>query len=321
MKAFETSDKARRLREETLNQLEGFTYKVRDLLDSDAFVAASTSEERAKLESKASDASDWVYGDGADAPQKELKSRLKGLKDLVSPIQRRIEESSKRPELVKALKDSLNQTNTWIKTIKEQILEAEAFASSVSASATSSTEAASSVTEAPSQGTGEFDGLEDEQTTTSSTTTAAVEDRGPTPPLYTLEDIKELTELYDSIVSWLEEKMEKQDKLPETADPVLLVKEITEKTKKLEKAGVDMAMRSVKKFESRFKKNSSSKKSTKTKTKNTTKTSKDGSEPTIDLNFGANGEMPSAEEIEEMIKKLADEQKSKDETRTKHDEL
>ncbi len=321
LKAFETSDKARRLREETLNQLEGFTYKVRDLLDTDAFVAASTSEERAKLESKASDASDWVYGDGADAPQKELKSRLKGLKDLVSPIQRRIEESSKRPELVKALKDSLNQTNTWIKTIKEQILEAEAFASSVSASATSSTEAASSVTEAPSQGTGEFDGLEDEQTTTSSTTTAAVEDRGPTPPLYTLEDIKELTELYDSIVSWLEEKMEKQDKLPETADPVLLVKEITEKTKKLEKAGVDMAMRSVKKFESRFKKNSSSKKSTKTKTKNTTKTSKDGSEPTIDLNFGENGEMPSAEEIEEMIKKLADEQKSKDETRTKHDEL
>ncbi|KAJ2988533.1 hypothetical protein NUW58_g3923 [Xylaria curta] len=86
-------------------------------------------------------------------------------------------------------------------------------------------------------------------------------------------------------------------------------------------------MKSVRKFESKFKKNSSSKKSsktktkTKTKTKNATKTSEDGSGPTIDLNFGENGEVPSAEEIEEMIKKMAQEQKSKDETRTKHDEL
>jgi hypoxia up-regulated 1 len=322
LKAFETSDKARRLREETLNQLEGFTYKVRDLLELDTFVAASTAEERAKLESKASDASDWLYGDGADAPREKLKSRLKELKDIVSPIEKRIEESAKRPELIKALKDSLNQTNTWINTIKEQIREAEAFASSASASATSSTEAPSSVTAAPSQDGGDFDGLEDEQTTTSSTTTA-VESNGPPPPLYTMEDMKELTELYESVVAWLDEKMAEQDKLPETADPVLLVKEITEKTKKLEQAGIDMAMKSVRKFESKFKKNTSSKKSSKskTKTKSATKTSKDGSQPTIDMKFGENGEMPSAEEIEEMIKKMGQEQKSKDDAKTKHDEL
>ncbi|KAI3327949.1 actin-like ATPase domain-containing protein [Xylariaceae sp. AK1471] len=322
LKAFEASDKARRLREETLNQLEGFTYKVRDLLDSDAFVAASTSEERTKLESKASDASDWLYGDGVDAPREKLKSRLKELKDLVSPIEKRIEESSKRPELIKSLKDSLNQTSTWINTIKEQIREAEDFASSASASATSSTEAASSVTAAPSQDGGDFDGLEDEQTTTSSTTTAA-EDSGPPPPLYTMEDMTELTELYESIMVWLEEKIAEQDKLPETANPALLVKDLTEKAKKLEQAGIDMAMRSVKKFESKFKKNSSSKKSSKskTKTKSATKTSKGGSEPTIDFKFGENGEMPSAEEIEEMIKKMGQEQKSKDEAKTKHDEL
>ncbi|KAI0399216.1 Hsp70 protein-domain-containing protein [Xylaria palmicola] len=324
LKAFETSDKARRLREETLNQLEGFTYKVRDLLDSDKFVEASTSEEREKLESKASDASDWVYGAGAAAPHKELKSRLKELKDLVSPIEKRVEESSKRPELIKSLKESLNQTSTWINTIKDQIREAEAFASSASARATSSTEAASSVTEAPSQEAGEFDGLEDDQTTTTSTTTA-VEDNGPAPPLYTLDDIKELTALYDSIVGWLEAKMAEQEKLPLNANPVLLAKEIAEKAKELEQAGVDMAMRSVKKFESKFKKHSSSKKSsktktkTKTKTKSATKTSKDGSEPTIDVNFREKMEKLSAEEIEEMIKKLAEEQKSKDET--KHDEL
>ncbi|KAI8630995.1 actin-like ATPase domain-containing protein [Xylariaceae sp. FL1651] len=331
IKAFESSDKARRLREETLNQLEGFTYKVRDLLDSDSFVAASTSEERAKLEKKASAASEWLYDDGADAPRDELKSKLKELRDLVSPIEKRIEESTKRPELIQSLKDSLAKTNTWIDTIKKQILEAEAFASSASVSTTSSTEAASSITEAPSQNTGDFDGLEDEQTTTTSTTTA-LEDRGPAPPLYTLDDMKELTELYESIISWLEEKIAEQDKLPDTADPVLLVKDITEKTKQLEKAGVDMAMRSVRKFESKYKKSNSSKKSsktkTKTKTKGATKTNKDGSEPTIDsregenyIKLGENGEMPSAEEIEEMIKKMAQEQNRKDEAKTKHDEL
>ncbi|KAI1820553.1 Hsp70 protein-domain-containing protein [Xylaria intraflava] len=326
LKAFETSDKTRRLREEALNQLEGFTYKVRDLLESDDFVAASTSGERTELESRASDASDWIYGDGADAPREELTSRLQKLKDIVSPINHRIEESSKRPELIKALKESLSQTNTLLNTVKEQIREAEAFASSASASTTSSTEAASSVTEAPSQETGEFDGLEDEPTTSSTTT--AVESTGPAPPLYSLEDIKELAELYDSAVSWLEEKVAEQEKLPKTADPVLLVKDITDMTKKLEKAAMDMAMKSVRKLESKVKNGGSKKSSktksktkTKTKTSGTTETSKDDSAPTIDLKFGEDGQMPSAEEIEELIKQMGEEQKGKEEARTKHDEL
>jgi len=315
LKAFEISDKARRLREETLNQLEGYTYKVRDLLESDDFVAASTTEERLKLESKAGDASDWIYDEGADAPREELKSRLKELKDLVTPIQKRAEESAKRPELIKSLRDTLDKTNAWINTMKEQIREAEA---SASASATSSTEAASSITEAPSQSVGDFDGLEDDETTTSSATTTAVDDNGPPPPLYTMEDISEFMGLYESVVTWLEDKISEQEKLPETADPVLLVKDLTERAKQLEQAGIDLAMKSVKKFESKFKKNSSSKKSSKTKSKSSTKTSKDNSEPTIDLKFGENGEIPSAEELEEMIKKATQEQKNKD---TKHDEL
>ncbi|KAI0392502.1 actin-like ATPase domain-containing protein [Xylariaceae sp. FL0594] len=317
LKTFETSDKARRLREETLNQLEGYTYKVRDLLESDDFVAASTTEERSKLESKASDASDWIYDEGADAPREELKSRLKELKDLVAPIQKRAEESTKRPELIKSLRSTLDKTNAWINTIKEQIREAEASASA-RLSATSSTESASSVTAAPSQGAGDFDGLEDDETTMSTTTTAAVEDNGPPPPLYTMEDITELTGLYESVLTWLEEKIAEQEKLPETADPVLNVKDLTEKAKKLEQAGIDLAMKSVKKFESKYKKKSSSKKSTKTKSKSSTKTSKDNAEPTIDLNFGENGEMPSTEEMEELLRKATQEQKDKD---TKHDEL
>ncbi|KAI1269878.1 actin-like ATPase domain-containing protein [Xylariaceae sp. FL1019] len=325
LKAFESSDKARRLREETLNQLEGYTYKVRDFLETDSFVTASTQDERSQLEKLASEASDWLYEDGADAPREELKSRLKSLKDLVSPVERRIEESTRRPELVKALRDSLNKTTHWIQTIKDAIQESEAFSSSGSASPT--TEATSSVTEAPSAG--DFDGLEDEETTSTITTTA-IEDRGPTPPLYSMEDLNELATLYDSILSWLDEKTTEQEKMAETADPVLLAKDILEKTKKLEQAGVDMAMRSVKKFESKFKKGSSSKSKTKTKSKKSSKTSAGDAEPTIEfkegenyIKFGENGEGPTNEEIEAMIKKMQAEQEAKEakETKVEHNEL
>ncbi|KAI1210487.1 actin-like ATPase domain-containing protein [Annulohypoxylon truncatum] len=326
IKAFEASDKSRRLREEALNQLEGFTYKVRDLLETESFVAASTPEERAKLEKKARDVSEWLYDDGADASREALKSKLKGLKDLVSPVEKRIEEAQKRPELIKSLKSSLDQTNTFIDTIKGKIAEADAYMSSLSSSSTSTTEA-SSVTSAPSQA-GDFDGLEEEETTTS-TTTATVEDSGPVPPVYTLDDLKEITDLSKSVMDWLEEKLAEQEKLPETADPVLLVKDLTEKTKKLEKAGMDLAMKSVKAFDKNKKKNSSSKKSSKTKAKKSaTKTGSDGAEPTIEakdgenyIKFGEDGKGPSMEEIEEMIKRMSKEQQNKDEPRTKHDEL
>ncbi|KAI2468291.1 actin-like ATPase domain-containing protein [Annulohypoxylon bovei var. microspora] len=328
IKAFEASDKSRRLREEALNQLEGFTYRVRDLLDTESFVAASTPEERAKLEKKASDASEWLYDDGADASREALKSKLKGLKDLVSPVEKRIEETQKRPELIKNLKSSLGQTTTFIDTIKEKIAEADAYMSSLSASSTSTSEASSTVTLAPSQEAGDFDGLEDEETTTSTTTTA-VEDRGPAPPVYSLDDLKEITDLSKSVIDWLEVKLAEQEKLPETADPVLLAKDLIEKTKKLEKAGMDLAMKSVKNFDKTKKKSSSSKKSSKTKAKkSTTKTGSDGSEPTIKakdgenyIKFGEDGKGPSMEEIEEMIKRMSKEQQNKDEPRTKHDEL
>ncbi|KAK6080474.1 hypothetical protein SCUP515_03493 [Seiridium cupressi] len=316
IKAFEASDKARRQREEALNQLEGFTYKVRDLLDSDSFVAASTETERSTLEQKSSAVSDWLYDDGADAPQSELKARLKELKDIVTPVEKRIKENLERPELVKSLRGALEQTATFIETIKQKISEAEAF----SASASSSTTSSSTITAAPSSASGDFDGLEDDDFTSSTTTTATPEDRGPVPPLYTLGDLKEITELSDSTLKWLEDKLSEQAKLAENADPALLVKDIADKTKKLEKAGMDLAMKAVNNFDTKGKKKSSSKKSSKTRKKTASaKTGTAAPEQTIDLKnddgyikFGGDGEQPSAEDIEELIKKLTKEREEKE---------
>lgn len=313
IKSFEMSDKSRRAREETLNQLEAFTYRVRDLLESESFVATSTKKERAALEKKAGEVSEWLYEDGADASRDALKSRLKALKDLVTPVEKRVKEKTERPEIVKSLRGTLNQTSTFIESIQKQIAEAEAWSSSASASAASATSGeASSVTAAPSKGSDDFDGLEDDATA-STTTTATPEDRGPVPVLYTLDDLKEITELSKSTLDWLEKKLAEQAKLPETADPVLTVDEITKKAKKLEQVGMQLAMKAVKNFDNKGGKKPK-KSGSKSKKSDSTKTGTGpNSEQTID-----------ADKIEEMIKQMAAEQAQKDkenENKPKHDEL
>ena len=324
LKAFEVSDKSRRQREEALNQLEAFTYRIRDMMESEPFIAASTPEEREALEKKAGDASDWIYGDGADASREELKNRLKQLKDLASPVEKRVEEAQNRPALIKALRDALKQTNGFIETIKEKIAAEEA-ASSISAAASSD---ASSTTSAPSSE--DNDGLEDDETTSSTTTTATKESQAPPSLLHALDDLKDITEL---TLKWLEEKLGEQEKLPETADPVLLTEDLVEKTKKLEKAGMELAVKTARNFakeEKDKKKKSGSKKSSSSSKTKKQKTGAGDAEPTIDVdseNFiklGKDGKPPTDEEIEEMIRKItqAQQQEGKDkEGDRKHDEL
>lgn len=317
LKAFELSDKARRQRSEALNELEGFTYQVRDLLDNELFMAASTEAERKTLEEKSSDASDWLYGDGADASKEELKKRLQELKDIVVPIQARIEENTERPNLVTGLKEALKQTEDFVQNIKDKIAEAEAWTSSQLASASSSA-SSSTVTAAPSGG--DFDGLEDDEATTTKAPTMddVLKERGPVPPLYTLEDLKETEDLYIKITAWLEEIEPKQAKLGPTDDPVLTVKALKEWREKLDKAGMDLAMRSVRNFDKKKSKSGSSSKSKKSKS-TSTKPAAD-SEQTI-----------SQEQIEELLKQYEQEQAAKEEKGSeetmkkdkdpKHDEL
>lgn len=324
LKAFEQSDKARRQRSEALNELEGFTYKVRDLLDSEKFIAASTEAERKSLEEKSSAASDWLYGDGADATREELRKKLSELQDIVIPIQNRVEEATERPKLLTGLKDALKQTEEFIQNIKDKIAEAEAWTSSQLAEASASSSSSSSTTTAAPSG--DFDDLEDDDSTTTATTTKAakmedvLKERGPVPPLYTLEDLKETEELHAKAAAWLAEKEPEQEKLGATDNPVLTVKALREWREKLDKAGMDLAMRSVRNFDKKKSKSSSSK--TKKAKTSSTKTAA-GSDPTIDI--GKDGQI-TEEQLEELLrqaqqKQAGSEEKMKDEGAHKRDEL
>lgn len=306
LKAFTKSDLARTQRSEAHNSLEGFTYKVRDLLDSDKFVAASTDAERKKLEEKSSAASDWLYEGGADASTEELKKRLKALQEIVTTIQNRIDDAAERPKLLTGLKDALKQTEEFVKNIKDKIAENDAWSSSQLASSTSFS-ASATVTAGPIGG--DFDDLEDDDTTTTATAKAAkmedvLKERGPVPPLYTLDDLKETEELHAKITAWLAEKEPKQEKLGPTDDPVMKVKALKDWREKLDKVGMDLAMKSVKNFDKK------KAKTTKTK-KPKTKTGAPGAAETIEI--GKDGKMPTEEEIEEMIKNFEKQNKGSEE--------
>ncbi|RPB13153.1 actin-like ATPase domain-containing protein [Morchella conica CCBAS932] len=114
IQGFDKFDKNRHDIEEARNVLEAFTYRGRDYLEDGLFVAASTAEEREKLEALLSQTTDWLYDEGYTADLAAIKQKLADLKALVEPITNRKTEKQKRPEEIKALEDAIEQTEGLI---------------------------------------------------------------------------------------------------------------------------------------------------------------------------------------------------------------
>ena len=271
--AFDASDRSRVLREEALNTLEGYTYKIRDILEDEAFMDASTPAQRDEIEQKSNDASMWLYGDGAEASRDVLKARLDELRGLVNPVNKRKEEAIRRPEEIKKLQDALTQANTMVDMVKKQqdaqsVAEAEA-----SASASASSDASSSTTTAPeSSSTDDFADLDDEPATSSKTSASKKATPEPVKPLYTEEDLAAINAKEATIKAWLESKLAEQEKLGPTDDPAVLSSDLVAKAKEVNDAVMDLLTRQVKnipKPDSKKTKSSSSSKSKKTKTSST----------------------------------------------------
>lgn len=224
--AFDASDRSRMKREETLNTLEAFTYKARDLVEDDGFMASSTEKQRAEIEEQFKSASEWLYGEGAEASRGTLKARLDELRGLVDPILKRKEESANRPKEVKALQEALEQIKTMVKSISQN-QEAQSIADQVASSSATESE----TTELPSSSVDDFADLEDSTTTTPSTSTSSP---APIPlPTYSAEDVEILSEKYESIQKWLDGKLAEQEKLSPTDDPAILSSDLTAKSKEL----------------------------------------------------------------------------------------
>lgn len=236
MASFDSSDRSRRLREEALNTLESFTYKARDLLEDEAFIASSTEKERVVIEERFRDASDWLYGEGADATRDVLKARLKELRDLVDPIQKRKEEKTKIPDEFRRLYEAIQQMETMMNIVKDSAAQAAALSSS--------SESQSTATPSPSPSSvDDFAGLDDEPTTTS---TSEAANNTPFLPTYSQDDLEEMMALYNSTKAWFDLKTDQHDKLSPTDDQVVSSAEIAAKSNQLNKFVVDLVQKKMK---------------------------------------------------------------------------
>ena len=242
--AFDKSDRSRVLREETLNNLEAYTYKVRDMVEEEGFIAASSGGQRDEIERKSNEASIWLYGDGADASRETLKEKLDELRKLVEPIQKRRDEAQKRPNAVQNLRDALTQADTMVSVINQQI-EAQATAQSeAAAKASESSTTDAQTTTATGSSSDALDELDDEPVTsaTASPTAAPI----PAAPLYSEEDMSNIVERREAIKKWLDEKMAEQDKLSPVDDPVVLSEDISARSQEMSDAVMNLLTKSMK---------------------------------------------------------------------------
>jgi hypoxia up-regulated 1 len=326
--ALAASDKARRQREEALNQLEAFAYKIRDILNIDSFVAASAEAERKTLEENAEAASEWIYGDGADAAKEAFKEKLKELQALVAPITKRQDEASKRAEHIQLFRERLNQTAQFIETVKGTIEKAAEEELSSKLASKSSTSTTSTTTAAePSSSTGDFDGLEDgvSSTTASATTSATPEPAAPS-PVYKQTDLEELTKLYKTTNEWFEKILKEQEALPSHVDPVLWIKDLSNKSHEMSKFSYDMISKAYEHYvppkssSSKKPKSSKTKKAKKPKSTATaetvkgdeTKTAEEKPKATFDFDdneratfmVGEDGKLPNEEDVRAAFKEF-----------------
>ena len=242
LNAFDKSDRSRVFREETLNNLEGYTYKIRDILEDEGFISASTQPQRDEIETKSNDASMWLYGDGAEASRETLKAKLDELRGLVEPIQKRKEEAKKRPDEVQKLKDALAQADTMVQVVKQQ-REAQVVAESEAASKESES-TASPITEASTAPADEFAELDDEPATGSSST----KQPAPTmpPPMFSEEDLQVIVEKQGTVQKWLDERLAEQEKLTPIDEPAVMSSDLSAKSQEINDAVMNLLTKQMK---------------------------------------------------------------------------
>ncbi|KIV89574.1 hypothetical protein PV10_06963 [Exophiala mesophila] len=277
---FDVSDRNSALLAEALNTLEAFTYRARDYLDDVSFISASSEKTRNEIEALISETSDWLYGEGSDAKIGEFKARLKALKALVDPVLKRTDEANKRPKAVKELQAKLETLSGMAKNVKERIEQAAESAASISSSLAEAASSSSSSTTVSSDPASEDD-LEDDPYRTSSASEPKETAPVIMPVEYSEEDLKSLTNKYEKVKSWLEEKLAAQEKLGPYDDPVVLTSDLEAKGDEVQRVSADMAMKAIRmKQQNSQKLKASAKKVKSSKTKKSKSSTSTGSETT-----------------------------------------
>lgn len=206
--AISTYEKAMQAREEARNHLEGYLYKLQNLLDENedhkAIQEFSTKAERKTLSSLVADTFDWLHENAESANVETLIGKKVAIETLEAPIATRFQEWNERPK-------AIDNLQTALLVGKEFVTEARA----------NNTAAEEAVKEAEARGD-----------------TAA-------PPKFTEAEIVEVEKLLNEVGEWVDENMKEQVKINDdkTANPVIFCKDIEERGKQLQAAVLRLTSR------------------------------------------------------------------------------
>jgi hypoxia up-regulated 1 len=245
---FDRSDKDRRQLEEDYNNLEAYIYKVRDILSDTSFTTFASTPMIKDIESLLKTSSKWLSDSEGTATSKDLKAKLKGLEEQVNPIKSRKEEAARRPELVGFLRDALQQAKGLAEVIRQSLESAKSAVESSIESSTVSSE--SSTTSAPAEPSSRDPLADLEEADDPSTTTTSAEPKSSEDPFvmpYTETDLEDMMESYESVTTWLDEKLVEQANLKEWEEPVLLSTDLQRKAKDLNDALMKLLQQKMRK--------------------------------------------------------------------------
>lgn len=198
---------AMRAREEARNMLEGYLYKLQNLLSDEAehknVHAFSTKEERKAIQNLVSSTLDWLHENAEDANVQTLIGKRTAIEALEEPIVTRFTEFEARPIAVTNFRTALYAGRAFVDEARENVTKA--------------LEAAKS----------------------------APEDQPVAPPRYTEAEIKGVEDLIVESGDWLDTLMKDQIKLNEdkTSNPVIFAKDLDERGQKIQAAVLRLTSR------------------------------------------------------------------------------
>merc|ERR1712096_159367 len=114
------ADRAKVELEMAQNELESFIFDMQDKLGLEPgtpHVDCSSPQEKEKGMAELSAASDWLY-EQEDAKKSDYNMKVKELAVSMEPLKRRVYELNERPRAFAALRDVINQTEHFLKWVK-----------------------------------------------------------------------------------------------------------------------------------------------------------------------------------------------------------
>ncbi|GMK59381.1 hypothetical protein CspeluHIS016_0703960 [Cutaneotrichosporon spelunceum] len=208
LRAIASYEGAMRAREEARNMLEGYLYKLQNLLSDDeaehkTLHIFSTKEERTGIKDLVGKTLEWLHEHADDATVHTLIKKREAIEALEQPIVTRFDEFEKRPAAVVNIRTALYAGRAFVDEAREN-----------------NTRAAEEAKTAPA-------------------------DQPVAPPRYTEAEIQEVEDLVMEGGKWLDEHMEKQMPLNEdkSADPVVFSKDIDNWGRKIQGAVLRLTSR------------------------------------------------------------------------------